>query len=191
MLTMRVSPNTKNRKNILDCIPISYLLSMSLAVALVNLVTVSSLTSVVAFSCWIILALAIYSCVEIGGFMFLQRAQSFIQERGIWWCLGFLILGVFWLDWTVEPSSAAFLTKAEEGLKTVLSVSTDDADITSLITLLFNILRALLIIYIAVSIVKVVNASREDDDWKQMARFPLIVVVGVMVADVLAEMILP
>ena len=55
---------------------------------------------------------------------------------------------------------------------------------------MFNVLRALYLLYIAVALIGVVNAVRKDEDWQTVARTPLLVVVAVTIADVLTGFII-
>ncbi|OKH14696.1 hypothetical protein FACHB389_35865, partial [Nostoc calcicola FACHB-389] len=58
------------------------------------------------------------------------------------------------------------------------------------VSLIFNILRALFLLYIAISLVGVINAVRKDEDWQSIARTPLLVVVAVTIADVLTRFVI-
>ena len=51
-------------------------------------------------------------------------------------------------------------------------------------------LRAIYLLYIAVSLIGVINAVRKDEDWQSIARVPLLVVVAVTVADVLTGFVI-
>ncbi|MEM6433911.1 MAG: hypothetical protein AAF773_08670 [Cyanobacteria bacterium P01_D01_bin.115] len=57
------------------------------------------------------------------------------------------------------------------------------------IPIVFGVLRALFLLYIGVSLIRVINAGRNDDDWQQMAKAPIIVVMAVVVADVLTTLV--
>jgi hypothetical protein len=54
----------------------------------------------------------------------------------------------------------------------------------------FNVLRALYLLYIAVALIGVINAVRKDEDWQVVARTPLLVVIAVTIADVLTSFII-
>lgn len=51
-------------------------------------------------------------------------------------------------------------------------------------------LRAIFLLYIAISLIGVVNAVRKDEDWQSVARTPLLVVIAVVVADVLTGFVI-
>jgi hypothetical protein len=83
----------------------------------------------------------------------------------------------------IEPAQAQFFGDAQSWMESSFEV---DAQLTELV---FNVLRALFIIYIAISLVKVVYAVRQDEDWQSTARTPLIVVITITIADVLTQVI--
>ena len=92
-----------------------------------------------------------------------------------------------------NPASAQFYQAAQSWLETELtknlSGSANTAQVTNMLGLAFNVLRALFLIYLGISIVKIVNAARDDEDWQNLARTPLIVVIAVTAGDVLASLI--
>jgi hypothetical protein len=57
------------------------------------------------------------------------------------------------------------------------------------ISIVFNSLRGLFILYLAVSFVGVFNSVRNDEDWMTVARTPVIVVIVVTLADILTNLI--
>ena len=44
-------------------------------------------------------------------------------------------------------------------------------------------------IYLGIGLVKVIQSARNDDDWQQLARTPLILVVTVTMGNILAAVI--
>jgi hypothetical protein len=99
-----------------------------------------------------------------------------------------LILSIFWIDWFANPAAAQFFGKAENFFKNNLA-DASQSGATSAVSLVFNVIRALYLLYIAVSLIGVVNAVRKDEDWQVVARTPLLVVIAVTVADVLTSFI--
>ncbi|MBD2414560.1 hypothetical protein H6H01_28360 [Nostoc calcicola FACHB-3891] len=105
-----------------------------------------------------------------------------------------IVLSLFWLDYFAAPAQAQFFGEAEKFFKKTLS-STDGSTANSggsdtAVSLIFNILRALFLLYIAISLVGVINAVRKDEDWQSIARTPLLVVVAVTIADVLTRFVI-
>lgn len=96
--------------------------------------------------------------------------------------IGFLI-GLL-LILTVEPAQAQFFNRTQ----TWMTGAIPGVD-TGLVALIFNVLRALFVIYLGIGLVKVIQSARNDDDWQQMARTPLILVVTVTMGDILAGII--
>ncbi|QOV21347.1 hypothetical protein IM676_11245 [Anabaenopsis elenkinii CCIBt3563] len=97
-----------------------------------------------------------------------------------------LVLSLFWLDYFAFPAQAQFFGKAESFFRNTLTQGTEtNSNTQTAVSLIFNVLRAIYLLYIAVSLVGVINAVRKDEDWQSIARVPLLVVVAVTVADVL------
>ncbi|NMF61092.1 hypothetical protein [Pseudanabaena yagii] len=96
--------------------------------------------------------------------------------------IGFLI-GLL-LIFTVEPAQAQFFNKTQTWMTSAIPGIN-----TGLVALIFNVLRALFVIYLGIGLVKVIQSARNDDDWQQMARTPLILVVTVTMGDILAGII--
>ncbi len=101
-----------------------------------------------------------------------------------------VILSAFWLDYFAAPAQAQFFGKAEDFFKNTLTQGADAGNTQPAVSLVFNVLRALYLLYIAVALIGVVNAVRKDEDWQTVARTPLLVVVAVTIADVLTGFII-
>ncbi|WP_242037835.1 hypothetical protein [Tolypothrix sp. FACHB-123] len=101
------------------------------------------------------------------------------------------LLSIFWLDYFAAPAQAQFFKKAEDFFQNTLTQGTSTGGNTQLaVGLVFNVLRALYLLYIAVALIGVVNAVRKDEDWQNIARTPLLVVVAVTIADVLTGFVI-
>ncbi|MFH7027923.1 MAG: hypothetical protein ACHBN1_21625 [Heteroscytonema crispum UTEX LB 1556] len=102
-----------------------------------------------------------------------------------------VILSLFWLDYFAFPAQAQFFKKAEDFFKNNLTQGlTATGNTQAAVSLVFNVLRALYLLYIAVSLIGVINAVRKDEDWQSVARTPLLVVVAVTIADVLTGFVI-
>ncbi|MBW4615257.1 MAG: hypothetical protein KME21_18670 [Desmonostoc vinosum HA7617-LM4] len=102
-----------------------------------------------------------------------------------------VILSLFWLDYFAAPAQAQFFKKAEDFFKNTLTQgATTNSNSQAAVSLVFNVLRALYLLYIAVSLIGVINAVRKDEDWQSVARTPLLVVVAVTVADILTGFVI-
>lgn len=101
-----------------------------------------------------------------------------------------IILAAFWLDYFAAPAQAQFFGKAEDFFQNTLTQGSTDSGTKAAVSLVFNVLRALYLLYIAVALIGVVNAVRKDEDWQNVARTPLLVVVAVTIADVLTGFII-
>lgn len=102
-----------------------------------------------------------------------------------------IIFSAFWLDYFADPAQAQFFKKAEDFFKNTLTQgATTGSNTQAAVSLVFNVLRALYLLYIAVSLIGVINAVRKDEDWQSIARIPLLVVVAVTIADVLTGFVI-
>jgi hypothetical protein len=97
-----------------------------------------------------------------------------------------LMLGVLafaFLNLFASPAHAQFFQSAEDFFTTTFTSSGDAVPIV------FNTLRALYIVYLAVAFIGVFNAVRQDEDWVAAARTPILVVITVTLADILTGLI--
>ncbi|GAB4202677.1 MAG: hypothetical protein Fur006_56400 [Coleofasciculaceae cyanobacterium] len=90
---------------------------------------------------------------------------------------------LFFLQSLAEPASAQFFQSAEQWM------TGQFPNAGEVIPLVFNVLRGLFILYLGISLVRVVQAARQDEDWQNLARTPLIIMIAVTMGDVLAGMI--
>ena len=83
-----------------------------------------------------------------------------------------------------HPAQAQFFGNAETWMQTNLGNNTGDA-----IPLVFNVLRGLFLLYVGISLVRVINSARQDEDWQTIARTPLIIIIAVTAGDILTTLI--
>ena len=81
------------------------------------------------------------------------------------------------------PVSAQFLQNMEEYFNQNFAAA------GAAITTVFAGLRGIYLLYLVISLINVVNAARQDDNWQTAARTPVIVLIVVTVADVLTGVI--
>ncbi|MEB3218982.1 MAG: hypothetical protein VKN72_22480 [Nostocales cyanobacterium 94392] len=95
------------------------------------------------------------------------------------------VLGTFLLlDAFSTPVQAQFFQNAETWMSGQFA-GADEA-----IVLSFNVLRGLFILYLGISLVKVIQAARNDEDWQNLARTPMIILIAVTVGDILTNLII-
>ncbi|UKO98461.1 hypothetical protein [Nostoc sp. UHCC 0870] len=120
--------------------------------------------------------------------------QSHLPKR--WLIIGqvlavAMIMSLFWLDYFAAPANAQFFKRAEDFfINTLTQGASSTNNSQPAVSLIFNVLRAIYLLYIAVALIGVINAVRKDEDWQSMARTPLLVVVAVTVADVLTGFVI-
>lgn len=162
--------------------------SVPFLIACAVFISVISLKSPILLFCLLVGSLIAVITQQIGQQVNLSR-RSLI---GLQILAAAIILSLYWLDWFAAPAQAQFFGKAETFFKKTLQdgSTTNAGGSDTAISLIFNVLRAIYLLYIAISLVGVINAVRKDEDWQSIARTPLLVVVAVSIADVLTGFII-
>lgn len=73
-----------------------------------------------------------------------------------------LLVAYILTDLTLAPAQAQFLQNAEDFVATLFAGSNVPA---TMVPLIFGVLRAIFVIYIAIAVIRVLVAARNDDDW--------------------------
>ncbi|MFB2834221.1 hypothetical protein [Floridanema evergladense] len=115
-----------------------------------------------------------------------KQRQYKVNIRYLIWLI---IITCFWLDITSVPAQAQFFVQTENWLRGAFPINGGGAGGTNIYSIVFNTLRAIFVLYLAVSLVRVIAASRNDEDWQTLARTPLIILVTVTLGDILAGLI--
>jgi hypothetical protein len=161
--------------------------SVPFLIACAVFLSVISLKSPILLFCLLVGSLITIIIQQIGQQVHLPRRSLILLQI----LAAALVLSLFWLDYFAVPAQAQFFKRAEDFFKNTL---TQDAGTNSgtqaAVSLIFNVLRALYLLYIAVALIGVINAVRKDEDWQTIARTPLLVVVAVTIADVLTGFII-
>ncbi|WP_179051925.1 hypothetical protein [Nostoc sp. TCL26-01] len=96
-----------------------------------------------------------------------------------------ITLGTFsLLDALSTPAKAQFFQNAQTWMTSNFSGAGEA------IPLVFNVLRGLFLIYLGISLVRVIQSARQDEDWQNLARTPMIILIAVTVGDILANLII-
>ena len=107
----------------------------------------------------------------------------------------FTLVGSFFLlDALSQPASAFFFQNVETWMIRVFTQTSSQNPINGLntvISLVFNVLRGLFLLYLGIGLVKVIQAAREDEDWQMLARTPMGILMAVTVGNTLANLIIP
>ncbi|MBD2494819.1 hypothetical protein [Nostoc sp. FACHB-280] len=178
-------PNIKEK---LEFWRITFFESVPFLLACTVFLSVISLHSPVLLFCLLIGSLIVISIQQIGQLVNLpSRWRIALQILA-----PIVILSLFWLDYLAAPAQAQFFGKAERFFKTNLTqgANTNSAGTETAVSLIFNVLRGIYLLYIAVSLIGVINAVRKDEDWQSIARTPLLVVLAVTIADVMTGFVI-
>jgi hypothetical protein len=133
----------------------------------------------------------LHGVVHLATIIYYSRAlwrepPSFLtRRRKRWLLLGVCLIAIALLVSTFcLPASAQFYGAAEAFFQSSFPQA------ATAIPLLFNALRGIFIIYVAIALVAVLNAFRQGEDWLTVARTPAVVVVVVALGDVLTVIII-
>lgn len=161
--------------------------SVPFLIACAVFLSVISLKSSILLFCLVFSSLSAVVLHKIGQQVNLPKRYIILLQM-----LGLaIIFSAFWLDYFADPAQAQFFRKAEDFFKNTLTQGAATGSNTqAAVSLVFNVLRALYLLYIAVSLIGVINAVRKDEDWQSVARIPLLVVVAVTIADVLTGFVI-
>ena len=101
------------------------------------------------------------------------------------------VVAVIALVGHTEPASAQFFNQTETWMKSTLGkgAAGSGGNVADMIALTFNVLRGLFVIYLGISLVKVIQNARDGEDWQTLAKTPLIILVTVTLGDVLGGLI--
>jgi hypothetical protein len=139
----------------------------------------------------ILASLIIGSLIAISNQKISQKSKLSPSKRIlIQMLIALITVSLIWVG-QQQPAAAQFFKRAEDFFQNTLTQGTSNTSNTQLaVGLVFNVLRALYLLYIAVALIGVVNAVRKDEDWQNIARTPLLVVVAVTIADVLTGFVI-
>ena len=93
------------------------------------------------------------------------------------------------LDALCTPANAQFFEKAEGFVKDNF-VSQNAAGIDTAVSLVFNLLRALLLIYLGIALISILISMRNNEDWVSAAKLPFMVLIVVTLGDTLSQVII-
>lgn len=124
----------------------------------------------------------------------LNRLQNWLSQQGLAPLVGFVGAIIFVFDSLSLPvmaqtapnnpqSTGFFFTNIQNKVTGIFANSPQAASINPIILFAFGVLQVLFIMYIAWQIAKVIGSAREEEDWKQAAKTPLIVAAAVVGGD--------
>lgn len=163
--------------------------SVPFLIACAVFLSVISLKSPILLFCLLVGSLITIIIQQIGQQVHLpRRSLILLQILAV-----AIVLSLFWLDYFAVPAQAQFFKRAEDFFNNTLTQddgTNNNTNAQAAVSLIFNVLRALYLLYIAVALIGVINAVRKDEDWQSIAKTPLLVVVAVTIADVLTGFII-
>jgi hypothetical protein len=187
ILIDKVEKTSQTLRRTLEYWRISLVESVPFLIACAVFLSVVSLNSPILLFCLLFGSLIAIVIHQIGQQVNLPKQQLILLQI----IAAVVVLSLFWLDYFAAPAQAQFFKRAEDFFRNTLTQdSATNSGTQAAVSLIFNVLRAIYLLYIAVSLVGVINAVRKDEDWQSIARIPLLVVVAVTVADVLTGFVI-
>jgi hypothetical protein len=89
-----------------------------------------------------------------------------------------------------RPVHAVFFENARIWLDN-LFLSTGNTTAVLGVDMTINVLRAVLLVWIALGIIRTVQAARNDEDWQTTARVPILATISIVVGDVITSLVIP
>ncbi|MBH8550889.1 hypothetical protein I8751_00465 [Nostocaceae cyanobacterium CENA357] len=187
VLTSSATTIFHNFKETLECWRFRLLESIPFLIACAVFLSVISLKSPILLFCLLFGSLTAIVINKIGQQLDLPKRWLIpLQILAV-----VVILSLFWLDYFAAPAQAQFFKRAEDFFRNNLTQgATANSGTQAAVSLIFNVLRGIYLLYIAISLIGVINAVRKDEDWQSIARVPLLVVIAVTVADVLTGFVI-
>lgn len=180
--TIAVLPTTKNRVEESGMIGLMGVAGVLMIVEMsVHQILLGGLMILVA----IIVALPKQSQALLTKFDKLQRKYGV----NLYAVLFAVLTVVFVLDFASAPANAQFFNNAQTWMNNSFGTAAGNPQTTQVINLFFNVLRGLFLLYVGVALVQIVQAARNDEDWKTLARTPLIIVLAVFVGDLVTGLL--
>lgn len=160
----------------------TYLLIVTASSTVLNIIINPGLMSYVSFSITILGTIAIICRHHLNGiFNVLTKLNRYSKI----FTPTYILLGTYlFINILAMPAQAQFFQNAETWM------TSQFAGAGEAIPLVFNVLRGLFLIYLGISLVKVIQAARQDEDWQNLARTPMIILIAVTIGDILANLII-
>ena len=124
---------------------------------------------------------------------FINR-EAFKKRKSLRVAIGIsltLLLGLAAWIGSSSPAHAVFLSEAQSFFETAFGGEGEGDETNTVIALVFNVIRGIFLIYIAIAFVQVVQSARQEEDWRTLARTPVIIMVAVAVVDVITGFVVP
>jgi uncharacterized membrane protein len=186
VFTAELGQATNKISNVLEFLWLNLIESVPFLLACAVFLIVISFKSPLLIFCLLVGSLITIVIQQIGQRSHLPKRWLIVYQI----VAAAMILVLFWLDYFAAPAQAQFFRRAEDFFNKTLTQGASNNNSQLAVGLIFNVLRAIYLLYIAISLIGVINAVRKDEDWQSVARTPLLVVVAVTVADVLTGFVI-
>ena len=179
-MLLKKSENNTSRQS--KCASYSQIMLVANTITIFDVAINPSLIGITTLTICLLGTLVIYFRRDLSDFFKavtkFSRSHKITSYAVIIWSIFIL------LEALASPAYAQFFQSAESWM-TAQFTGTGEA-----ITLAFNVLRGLFILYLGISLVRVIQAARQDEDWQNLARTPMIILIAVTMGDILANLII-
>ena len=146
-------------------------------------------------------AAVIYLSIVLMGasYTYFQKPLDSWLTKFYWWSqkkklgLSALLFGLASASYFVfavsDPAAAQFLNNTQQWMASNFTVGGTTGTSSTIYAIVFNVLRGILVVYLGISLVRVVAAARNDEDWQSLAKTPMIILMIVALGDTLAGFI--
>ena len=182
----------RKRKSLLDKISLLELSSAAIGAAFIELAVDGILMKAivtVAVSLFLVFS-AVASQTDL---LNDRKLNKFLNKEGVLPAIGLAVVFGLCLYFLFEPqtANAQFFFDAETEIKGgVTSFGAETASMTTVVTMIFWMFRFLMVVYLGVSLVKIVGQMREEEDWKNTAKTPVFFLIIMTVGDQISKMLL-
>ncbi|MEA5512392.1 hypothetical protein VB715_21720 [Crocosphaera sp. UHCC 0190] len=111
------------------------------------------------------------------------RLQTWVSKYGLMPLLTALLAGIYLFDSLILPSHALFFDNVRTKINGMFTGTTYAGTAIDAVNLATSAMEALMLGYILYGVVKAIQAGRDDEDWKQPLKLPLLVLFAVSAGD--------
>ena len=181
----KLSPSKRGLSDFIDNLSTDLLLGLTSGTLVLSLFNgTGNSREVLTVSLWGFIVI-LYLVFQKNSNRRLSSIQNWIAKYGLMPALSILLAGIYLFDKLILPSQALFFNNVRTKISGMFAASnyTGAAGATQAINIGTYALEALMVGYILFGVVKAVQAGRDDEDWKQPLKLPLLVLFACAAGD--------
>ena len=181
----KIPPYKRGLSGFIDNLPTDLLLGLTSGTLVLSLFNgAGDSKEVLTVSLWGFIVI-LYLVFHKNGNRRLSKLQNWIAKYGLMPALSILLAGIYLFDSLILPSHALFFNNVRTKIEGMFTGSgyAGAAGATNAIKIGTYALEALMIGYIVYGVVKAIQSGRDDEDWKQPLKLPLLVLFACAAGD--------